>query len=98
MPNEWSIAINNINCRTVSAVGKICGNKQIEIAPYETISVNCLVRGIDSSVNEVLTENFDNEANYVVCPRVVRLHNQGNNKISVSVCNLTGKTLTLQPK
>ena len=97
LPSEWKAAITNINCRAVSVPGKLCGKRPIVIEPYSTQSVTCMVRGM-TSVTQVVTENCNPNANYSVCPRVLKIKPNKTNKIAVSICNLTGKVLTLQPK
>ena len=96
IPEEWNAAINSISCK--SYVAKLCNKRKMKVGPYETANVSCLARGVNNNITKVVTENIDNSGNFLVCPRVEKVQHGTCCRISVRICNLTGKTLTLNPK
>ncbi|KAH3784861.1 hypothetical protein DPMN_162933 [Dreissena polymorpha] len=97
IPEEWNIAIASLNVTLFAA--KLSSKRPVKLGPYETVSLNCVARGVNHAVANVVTENHDPSANYSVCPRVIKMQQHGNCcKIYVKVCNMTGKPIVLKPK
>lgn len=77
---------------------KVCGNKSVKVAPFESTTLSGMARNLDQSISSVVTESPEIFQGYTVCPRVIRTQNAVSAKISVRICNMTAKTLTIKPK
>jgi hypothetical protein len=73
VPSEWQLAMDSLESRTYPV--KVCGKKTISVAPFESVTINGMVRNFDDSVTSVVTETSELFQGYTVCPRVVKLHN-----------------------
>ena len=72
IPQEWKNARTSLQLSSFSA--KISAKRPFTIGPYETLSVKCFAKGVNSNISQVVTENIGSESqNYTVCPRVIKL-------------------------
>lgn len=96
IPDAWRLALASIKCKVYSV--KAANKQVLEIGPYQSAVVNGTVRGLDHDVKEIVTENLDNQYNYIVCPRVLKVHNTNIAKIQVKICNISAKPISIKPR
>lgn len=96
VPQAWKLAVNSMKgSYSVRSLNK----KSVVVEPYQSYVVQGLVRGVQGEDTQFITENFDNESNYIVCPRVVKVDTKTSScRIQVKICNITAKTISIRPK
>ena len=96
LPNEWQCAMETLTPKTFCV--KACGKRTTTIGPFETVTINGLVRNFKGKEVSIVTETPDNTWEYTVCPRVMNIRHSSTVKIPVRVCNLSAKTLSFKPR
>ena len=95
-PEPWQLAFDTLVCNPVSV--KSTNEHTIEVAPYDSITLHGIARGLSSSVSKVVTEGFDSESPCMVRPHVVSVQQGSYAKIPVRLCNMTAKPFFIKPK
>jgi hypothetical protein len=95
-PEAWKLAIQSMKgSYTMRSLKKTL----VVLKPFESQVIHGLVRGIQGEDTQFITESFDNESNYLVCPRVVKVDTKTSScRIQVKICNITAKTIAIRPK
>jgi len=84
LSEAWQFAIDSTQCRSFCV--KATTKRDITLEPYQSVVVNCVVKGIDKNISTVVTENSQRNDNYTVCPRVLTLSQSVNNPQDQGQC------------
>ena len=93
VPDAWDIAIDSIRCKSFTV--RSTNMHAVNVAPYETVTINGIARNVDADISEAVTENLGNSKKVTICPRVVTVDHKGlYSKIEVRLCNMSAKCVT----
>ena len=96
VPQAWKLAVKSMGG---SFIVQSLSEKPVVVEPYQSHVIQGLVRGVEGENKQFITESFDCESNYIVCPRVVKVNTNSNScRIQVKICNITAKPITIKPR
>ena len=97
VPKEWTNAFLSLQ-KGFAGVVKSTNKREIEIQPYETVTLSGFTRK-KGNIETAVTEQTESALNRIgVCPRVVSLQSSSRNqRIPVRIFNISAKTITIKP-
>ena len=96
--DAWMSAVSMLDSNTFSV--RCLSRKPFTVGPFQTTTINGIVRNLPSDVCNAVTETPENtNVAYTVCPRFIQLDRTSSScKIPVRICNITAKPLIFKPK
>ena len=98
IPKEWTNAFLSLQ-KGFAGVVKSTNKREIEIQPYETVTLSGFTRK-KGNIETAVTEQTEGASDRIgVCPRVVSLQSSSRNqRVPVRIFNISAKTITIKPQ
>ena len=96
--DAWMSAVSMLDSNTFSV--RCLSRKPFTVGPFQTTTINGIVRNLPSDVCNAVTETPENtNVAYTVCPRFIQLDRTSSCcKIPIRIRNITAKPLIFKPK